>query len=64
MSKPVLQELRAESIGLRSLDKLKSTHGSSGGLYTGTHYDHSQFCFVLGTIVMPVTTPKGIAAYH
>ncbi len=50
-------ELVPQSIGLRSLSKLKSAHG---GLYTGIHYDQSHFYLVLGTKDKPVTTPKGI----
>ena len=51
------QDLNPASIGLRSLNKLKSAHG---GLYMGVHYDQSQFYFVLGTSTSPVTTPKGV----
>ena len=52
------QELVAQSIGLRSLSKLKSAHG---GLYMGIHYDQSHFYLVCGTKDKPVITPKGIA---
>ena len=52
-----VQDLQPASIGLRSLNKLKSVHGR---LYMGVHYDQSQFYFVLETSDSPVTTPKAI----
>lgn len=51
------QDLVPASIGLRSLNKLKSAHGR---LYMGVHCDQSQFYVVLGTYASPVSTPKGI----
>ncbi len=50
------QDVQKTSIGLRSLNKLKSAHG---GLYMGIHYDQAHF-YLVGTREHPVTTPKGI----
>ena len=42
------QDLSVFTIGLRSLNKLKSAHG---GLYMAVHYAQSTFYLVLGTNV-------------
>lgn len=49
------QGLVPASIGLRSLNKLKSAHG---GLYMGVHNDHSQFYFVLEHLLVLSARPK------
>lgn len=51
------QDLIPASIGLRSLNRLKTAHT---GLYMQVRYDPSQSYLVLGTVATPVTTPKGI----